>query len=484
MQPRAATPPSSAPKRLAVIVKGYPRLSETFITQELLALERHGFTIDIWALRYPADGAVHALNRLVRAKPHYLPEYLYHAPLRVLRGFVHAVRLPGFWQMLGVFFRDLARDFTPGRARRLGQAWVLAREIDPAIRHLHVHYLHTPASVARYAAMLTGRSLSFSAHAKDIWTTPDWEKREKIAAAQWGVTCTRQGFDELVRVAAPEDRERLALVYHGVDPSRMPPPPLTRSWRDGTDPDVPVLLLSIGRLVAKKGLDTLLQAAAGLPAHLHWRATVIGTGELKDELRRRAVALGIADRVTFAGALTQDQVVAALRAADLFVLPCREGENGDRDGLPNVILEAASQAMAILSTNYAAVPEFIEDGHEGVLVAPDDPAALGRAMAALLGDPARRSELGRAAREKFARAFSFEAGVAAIAERLDRSIEGANAPSFLPLRERTVEPSGRASGTPKGKFHVTGGSAQTSADPSPELGVDLSRKGRGGALTP
>jgi glycosyltransferase involved in cell wall biosynthesis len=413
--------------RLAVIVKGYPRLSETFIAQELLALERHGFSIDIWSLRQPTDGAVHALNRAVRAKPHYLPEYLYQEPGRVLRGFLHAMRLPGFSPMMRVFLRDLRRDFTANRGRRLGQACVLARELPADIAHLHVHYLHTPGSVARYASLLTGRGFSFSAHAKDIWTTPDWEKREKIADAHWGVTCTRQGFDELTRVAEEKDRARLALVYHGIGPDRMPQAPASRPGRDGSDPDDPVVLLSIGRLVAKKGFETLLEAAAKLPRELNWRATIIGTGALREELSRRAAAIGLANRVSFAGAVAQDQVVAALRAADLFVLPCREGEKGDRDGLPNVILEAASQGLAILSTTYAAVPEFIENGLQGVLVAPDDPSALSSALAALINSPAQRSALGNAAREKFEGAFSFEAGIAAIAAQLEASVKGAQA---------------------------------------------------------
>ena len=421
--------------RLAVIVKGYPRLSETFIAQELLELERRGFSIDIWSLRRPTDAAVHALNRAVRAKPHYLPEYLYQEPGRVLRGFLHAMHLPGFSRMMRVFLRDLLRDFTANRGRRLGQACVLARELSADIAHLHVHYLHTPGSVARYASIVTERGFSFSAHAKDIWTTPDWEKREKIADAQWGVTCTRQGFDELTRVAEPNDRARLALVHHGIAPDRMPQAPASRPPRDGSVLDHPVHLLSIGRLVAKKGFDTLLEAAAKLPKELHWRATIIGTGALRELLARRATVLGIADRISFAGALAQDQIVAALRAADLFVLPCREGEKGDRDGLPNVILEAASQKLAILSTHYAAVPEFIEDGRQGVLVPPDDAQALSAALASLIRDPARRAALGSAARERFEGAFSFEAGMAAIGSRLEASVNVGLRPSTSPSGE-------------------------------------------------
>ena len=408
-----------------MVVKGYPRLSETFIAQELLALEGLGFDIDIWSLRHPTDGAVHGLNRAVKAKAYYLPEYLYQGPIRVLRGFARARRLPGFRPLLRVFLKDLRRDLTANRLRRLGQAFVLAREIDPAIRHLHVHYLHTPASVVRYAAILTGRSFSFSAHAKDIWTTPDWERREKIADAQWGVTCTRQGLQELSRIAASGDRERLALVYHGVGPGRMPEAPERRLARDGGDPADPVRLLSIGRLVAKKGHDTLLQALSTLPKAVNFAVTIVGTGELKKTLQRHAARLGIADRVVFAGGLTQNQVVAALRSADLFVLPCREGDDGDRDGLPNVILEAASQGLAILSTSFAAVPEFIDDGREGVLVPPDDPSALANAMGRLISDPAWRARLGAAALDRSKRAFSFEAGIALIARRLSGSLERA-----------------------------------------------------------
>jgi glycosyltransferase involved in cell wall biosynthesis len=433
------TRPARRPARLAVIVKGYPRLSETFIAQELLALEGLGFDIDIWSLRHPTDGAVHALNRAVRAKAYYLPEYLYRGPIRVLRGFAWARRLPGFRRLLRIFFQDLRRDLTANRLRRLGQAFVLAREIDPAIRHLHVHYLHTPASVVRYTAILTGRSFSFSAHAKDIWTTPDWERREKIADAQWGVTCTRQGLQELSRVATPLDRERLALVYHGVGPGRMPEALATRPARDGRDPADPVRLLSIGRLVTKKGHDTLLQALSMLPKGVNFTITIVGRGELNKTLQRRAARLGIADRVVFAGGIAQDQVIAALRSTDLFVLPCREGDKGDRDGLPNVILEAASQGLAILSTSFAAVPEFIEDGREGVLVPPDDPSALAQALGRLIADPAWRAQLGVAALVRSKRAFSFEAGIALIAQRLSGSLEKIDSeqgPSSEPIAQR------------------------------------------------
>ena len=182
--------------------------------------------------------------------------------MRVLRGALWSLRQKGFGRTIKAFWRDLKRDFTANRVRRLGQAFAMARELPAEVRHLHVHYLHTPASVVRYAALLTGRTWTFSAHAKDIWTTPDWEKREKMAEALWGVTCTAQGAEHLQSLSRPE---HVSLVYHGLDLSRFPTPPESRPARDGSDPLDPLRIVSIGRAVAKKGFGDLIQALAALP---------------------------------------------------------------------------------------------------------------------------------------------------------------------------------------------------------------------------
>jgi glycosyltransferase involved in cell wall biosynthesis len=335
------------------------------------------------------------------------------------------------------FWRDLWRDPTPSRGRRLGQAFVLARELDPAIRHLHVHYLHTPASVVRYACLLSGRSFSFSAHAKDIWTTPAWEKREKIAASLWGVTCTKAGLAVLADLS-PAGQERVSLVYHGLDLTRFPPAP-ERPARDGGESGDPVVILSVGRLVAKKGYGDLLAALARLPVGLSWRVVHIGSGELKDQLRREAQKLGIAAKISWLGGQPQDRVIAELRAADLFVLACTQGDKGDRDGLPNVILEAATQALPIISTRFAGVPEFIRSGDNGLLVEPGDHAGLAGAIALLIGDPARRRALGQAAGKDVGAAFSFQAGLDFIAARLGAPA-AAGSPQALAPTPASSEP--------------------------------------------
>lgn len=403
-------------KRIAVVLKGYPRLSETFIAQEILALERRGLPLDIWSLRQPTDRVYHPMHKAIRAPVSYLPEYLRTAPLRVLRAVVAALRRPRLPALLALFARDFLRDATASRLRRLGQALVLARELPPEVTHIHVHFLHTPASVARYAALLTGRGWSFSAHAKDIWTTPDWELTEKVHHARWGVTCTRDGQRRLDTLAPG----RTLLAYHGLDLGRFPTPQ-RETVRDGSDAAAPLRLLCVGRLVAKKGHDDLIDALAALPATLHWRLDLIGGGELRGVLEDKIRARGLAERVTFRGSLAQPAVIAAMREADLFVLPTKPGPGGDRDGLPNVLMEAASQALPILATAFGGTPEFITDGVHGVLVQPGEPVSLTAALIRLAGDPDLRHRLGDAARVRLVRHFSEETAVTLIAGRLRMS---------------------------------------------------------------
>ncbi len=394
---------------VAVIVKGWPRLSETFIAQEILGLERRGLRQLIVSLRQPTDKAVHELNRRVTAPLVYLPEYLHDDPARLLRALAAARRRPGWRAARAAWMADLRRDPSRNRVRRFGQACVLAAELPPDVTWLHTHFLHTPASVARYAALLTGLPWSFSAHAKDIWTSPDWDLRNKLAEARWGVTCTALGLARL-RELAPEP-ERVELLYHGLDFSRFPNPPDARPARDGGDPAEPVRLLSVGRAVEKKGFDLLLDALARLPAGLHWRWTHVGGGDRLAALKAQAAALGLDGRIDWLGAKAQDAVIAQYRRADLFVLPCRTARDGDRDGLPNVLMEAQSQGLACLSTRAAAVAELIEDGVTGALVEPEDPSALAAALASLIGDPARRAALAAAGAARVRRDFVSDSGI-------------------------------------------------------------------------
>jgi glycosyltransferase involved in cell wall biosynthesis len=405
---------------VAVVVKGYPRLSETFIAQEILALERRGLELTIVSLRQPTDRAVHDLHRQIAAPVLYLPEYLHQEPARVAASWRRVRRWPGYAAARWLWLRDLRRDPTRNRARRFGQALVLAAELPAAVGLLYAHYLHTPASVARYAALLTGLDWCCSAHAKDVWTTPAWEKREKLGACRWLTACSALNAEHLRALAPAAD---IALNYHGLDAARFPAPG-REIGPDGSDPGHPVRLLGVARLMPKKGLEVLLAALAALPPELHWRYEHVGGGPLRAALAEQAAALGIAQRVTWRGALADAEVLAAYRRADLFVLASRIAADGDRDGLPNVLLEAGAMELAAVASRVAAIPELIEDGANGLLVPPDDPPALARSIARLSAEPALRLGLGRAARARVLADFGMSAGIDRLAARLRATLGG------------------------------------------------------------
>jgi len=399
---------------VAFILKGYPRLSETFIAQEILGLEKSGLDIRIYSMRPPRESQRHPINDEIRARVTYLPERLRDEPGRVLRAFFRCMTKPGLARALHILRADMISAPSLDRLRRFGQALVLAHEIDEDIRHIHAHFLHTPASVGQYGAALTNLPWSCSAHARDIWTISNLEIQTKLEDMEWLVTCTQSGAAHLSALAS--ERDKVELVYHGLDLTRFPSPPKRHS-HDGSDPDNPVQLLSVGRAVEKKGFDTLLEALGKLPPALHWRWTHIGEGELLNELRQQVKQLKLSKRITWLGARTQRDVIAQYRSADLFVLPCRIARDGDRDGLPNVLVEAQTQALACLSSDISAIPELIEDGITGRLVKPDDPVLLRDALEQLIGDPQLRKRLGNAGSNNVVQNFSHQAGLAQLTRK-------------------------------------------------------------------
>ncbi|OYW60653.1 MAG: colanic acid biosynthesis glycosyltransferase WcaL [Rhodobacterales bacterium 32-66-7] len=392
-----------------MVVKGYPRLSETFVAQELRGLELAGFDLAIVSLRHPTEAKRHAVHDEITAPVLYLPEYLYQEPLRVLRGLWRASWHPGFRPAFRAFLGDLTRDLTPNRIRRFGQAAVMVAEW-PGGSLIYAHFIHTPASVADYAAQILRLGWTVSAHAKDIWTSPEWELRGKLSRARWAVTCTGTGHAHLQSLAA--DPARVHLSYHGLNLDRFPPFAGDRGARDGLDPDDPVRLVSVGRAVAKKGYDTLLEALALVPRELAWRMEHLGGGPDRKALQSLAARLGITDRITWRGAVDQAQVLAAYRAADLFALACRITPDGDRDGLPNVLVEAASQGLAAVTTAISAIPEVFTTGQTAWLVPPEDPPALAQALEQAIRRPDLRRAYGQAAADVVRTRLDYHTSVA------------------------------------------------------------------------
>ncbi len=418
-------------RTMVVLLKGYPRLSETFIAQELLGLERAGYDLVLVAMRRPTDKKRHPVHDEIKAPVRYLPEYLHEEPLRVLRGLLGSLRKPGFRRAARAFFHDLRRDFSRNRFRRFGQAAVLVHEWPEAASWLHVHFIHTPASVARYASLISGVSWTVSAHAKDIWTSPSWDLTDKLAEAEWAVTCTRTGYEKLQSLTG---RPNVHLSYHGLDLARFAPFDQERPARDGRDPADPVRILSVGRAVEKKGYDVLLRALAQLPPGVAWQFTHVGGGDELAKLKALAADLRIDTSITWKGALDQRDILQHYRDSDLFALACRITADGDRDGLPNVLVEASSQALPIVSTHISGIGELFTTEENGLLVAPEDAEALSVALLRAISDPALRQRLGAAAERRVRQDFDYHSSIHDLDRLFSESWQEADAAAAEPSR--------------------------------------------------
>ncbi|MCZ6844145.1 MAG: glycosyltransferase family 4 protein [SAR324 cluster bacterium] len=402
----------------AVAVLDYPRLSETFVAQEILALEARGLEIQIVALRKPPERFVSPISRQIRAPVLYLPKFPHREPLRVLRAWWAVRRLPAYRQARTLLWRHFMRSPGPDPLLRFIQGLVLAHELDARVTALHAHFIYYPATVIRYTALLRALPWSCSAHARDVWTTAREELREKLSSCRWAVTCTDMSRDYLQGLAPPG---RVLRVYHGLQLERFPTAP-ARGAPVGNHPEAPVVLLSVGRAVEKKGYADLLRALALLPTSVHWRFIHIGGGIMLGRIKKLAARMGLEHRISWLGPQPPEIVLENYRQAHIFALACKIAGDGDRDGLPNVLLEAQSQRLPVVSTALPAIQEFIAHGGQGLLVPPGDPEALAQALLSLIRDPARRERMGQAGERRLRREFAFEQGMEVLAEKFGDSV--------------------------------------------------------------
>lgn len=406
-------------RTVCVIVGSWPRVSTTFIAQELVGLEQQGLRLWLVALK-SGDPVRHSLHDQLKAAVYHPTRYPPIRPAELLRAWSKVRRLPGYVKARALFHTDRTWLSLSRRLHLFTQAILIAEVMPSDTKMIYVHFLHKPATVARYVAALTQLALGGSAHARDVWVTSDAEKRAKLDAMDWTTTCNGPAFHKLRSLT--DDPAKVRLIYHGLSLSRFPALPPVRPRRDGSHPDNPVLLLSVGRAVEKKGFDVLLEALAALPAGVHWRWHHVGTGKIIDELKRHAERLNLTNKIVWHGMQSQAVVIDQYRLSDLFVFPARQASDGDQDGLPNVLMEAQTQALACLSTSFSAIPELILNGETGVLVPPAAMKPLCDALNHLITSPAERERLGRAGYVRVREHFRAESGIQTIGELLNESL--------------------------------------------------------------
>jgi glycosyltransferase involved in cell wall biosynthesis len=418
---------SDTDRTIGYVLKGFPRASELFIASEVHRLEARGMRLRLFVIKTGQESLRHEVVDRIRAVPEYLPQVdsVSAVPLRLWLASNAAVFVPSIRRVLrrhpvrtlrasttaiALSIRMRPRLLGPVRkvyVKELLLAIALAdRVMDaPDLRQLHAHFCHGATTVTWLAAMIVGLPFSFTAHAKDIYCSslnPNGLLERKLAAARFAVTCTEANRQHLQRYAA---RTPVHRIYHGLnvefsslvsrDSSRQPP-------RDGS-----FHVLGVGRLVPKKGFDVFVEACGllarrGVPVS----ATIVGEpDEHAEDVDERVVRLGLTKQVQRRPAMGQAALYDEYRRASVFCLPCRILENGDRDGIPNVLLEAMATGVPVVTTNVSGIPELVTDGVTGLLVPPDDPEATAAALLRLFADPDLAARLGRAGqalvRERF-----------------------------------------------------------------------------------
>ena len=387
-----------------MVLKGYPRISETFISNEILLLESLGFSIHIISMREPRESFTHADVGKIKAEVQYLPStILGHLIPLGYHNLMLALKRPGvYFKALKTAAARWRRTKTSATIKHLLQAGYLVHHCLPGkhIIHFQAHFAHSPTSVAMFAGILSGIPFSFFAHAKDIYTSDPRQLKEKMDLARFVVTCTRYNQNYLNSLAG-NGKTPVFCVYHGINPNYFSP----RTRPVLCTP--PYKILTVARMTEKKGLDIVYQALAILrDKGVKFQHTLIGEGADNEKIVRLIKTLGLESVTTLAGTLPHEAVIDYYAEADLFVLGCKIAANGDRDGIPNVMAESMAMNVPVVAPDVSGIPEFLEDGVTGKMVAPDDPPALARAMETLLTDEALRQSVIPEARKRIVRDFN------------------------------------------------------------------------------
>jgi glycosyltransferase involved in cell wall biosynthesis len=399
---------------VAYLLDQFPSVSETFILREMAQLERRGVRILPCALVRPEVGApIHQEAEAFLARTVYRP-----ARPQVGDWLRACVRWPkgGASGTVLAIAHSLRR---PGHAREMAGSLAAASHFAPAIQaagvqHLHAQFGSMPATIGLMLAEITGLSLSLSLHARDIFTDESILLRQKLLESEFATTCTKFARDRLLATQPAALHGRLHLVRHGIDITRT-----TRTHRPAREPIITI----VGRLVEKKGHRVLLRAMQMLRRRrTDLMLAVAGDGPLRGELESLAESLGIAPLVNFCGTLAQEQIEELLAASRVLVAPSVVAADGDRDGLPNVILEAALIGTPIVASEVSAIPEFVVNRETGLLVPPDEPRRLADAISAVLEDPAAAHHRAEEARRRVTAEYDISRNVQALEALLRETV--------------------------------------------------------------
>ncbi|MBS1790438.1 MAG: glycosyltransferase family 4 protein [Acidobacteria bacterium] len=429
---------------IGYVLKSYPRTSETFIANEIYLLEQLGLRLRLFSILDLTDPQRHAVVDATKAPVHYLPQVtslsetffpiwlwnnapkFFRSHWRLLKSRPAAYLCTLLLALRFAFKYRTDSWWRPSFIKEFLQAGFIAEQVLAigSIRHLHAHFCHSATTVAMMASRLCGVPFSFTAHAKDIYVqtlNPGDLLPTKLRRAKFAVTCTEANHKHLNNLGVTGTP--IHTIYHGLDTRRFAPRESVESKSS-----LP-LLLTVGRVVEKKGFHTLVEACWLLKNRgVQFQCLFIsGAGVGEQEIISLIQKLDLTDVITLRPAVTQEELQRIYHRATLFALPCQIASNGDRDGIPNVLVEAMATGLPVISTNISGVPELIEHGVSGLLVPEKDAEALAAAIAKLMDSPELRRRFGYAAREKICRLFDAEQNIRSLCGLFLNCLEGPDA---------------------------------------------------------
>ncbi len=414
----------SPERRVAYILGTFPQPSQTFIAREVRGLRRAGVPLLLFALKRRSPDALERADLAWFGAVRFAPFVL--SPSTVRANLSQALRHPGrygsaLWRLLMLPHRP--RIFVLRAVVLFARAAWIAEQVEGqgGCSQVHAHFALAQTEVAMAVSTLLRVPFSFTAHARDIYATPS-ALAEKMRAARVVVTCTGYNVAHLRELCPDLPPHHVRLVHHGVD---------TGSHAEGLEPNAPRAtpprILAAGRLIEKKGFDTLIRACRLLADRsVRFECRIFGNGPLETALRQLIDSHSLSAVVTLAGWAGADTLQEEMRAASVFAMPSRVTRGGDRDGIPNVVLEAMAAGLPVVATAVSGIPEAVLDGATGWLVPPDDAAALAGALERVLGDPALARTFGAAARSRIADEFALD-----VASRRLASVFSAGLPGSL-----------------------------------------------------
>ena len=400
--PAHAPAKERATGKVAYIVSRFPKLTETFVLYEVLEMEKRGVTIEIYPLLRHNESVIQPEAKRLIERAHYTP----FLSLPILKAHWHFIRrapLVYFMALFEALKGTLgSANYFVGALAYFPKAVRFAYEVEQmGIKHIHAQFANHPALVALIMHRLTGIPFSFTGQGSDIHVDRTMLKT-KLAAAEFMFTVSSYNKDVIVKECGQPMRDKVHILYGGIDTERFKP-------SGHEDVDGPFQILCVSRFEPVKGFAQLVEACRLLHERgVDFECHLVGDGELRTQIEEQIVQSGLSGKVISHGARTQAEVIDRLAHSSVLALATIFSPDGKREGIPNVLKEAMSCGLPVVASNVSGIPELVEHEKSGLLVPPNEPAAIADALERLKADPALRRRLGQAGRAKVLSQFDLQ----------------------------------------------------------------------------